>query len=89
MITDIANVELRHGYTMMDLHKMTLCAIMQARWRLMPFDERYEVARFAIIERLYDESEAVPQWHDLVNTGKRAIMRYLDDYFCEHGQDLH
>jgi hypothetical protein len=81
-------ISLPHGYTMADLHKMTLFAIWNARWRLTPFDERYEVARFAIIERLYDEGGAVPQWHDLVNTGKRAILRHLDDYFCEHGQDL-
>lgn len=53
-----AEVLLPHGYTMLDLHKMTLCAIKQARWRLTPFDERYEVARFAIIERLYEH--AVP-----------------------------
>jgi hypothetical protein len=83
-----AEVLLPHGYTMLDLHKMTLCAIKQARWRLTPFDERYEVARFAIIESLYEESGTVPQWHDLVHTGKRAIMRYLDDYFCENGEDL-
>jgi DNA-binding protein Fis len=83
-----AGILLPHGYTMADLHKMTLGAIKEARWRLTPFDERYEVARFAITERLYDESEPVPQWHDLVHTGKRATTRYLDDYFGEHGQDL-
>jgi DNA-binding protein Fis len=88
LLDGAVEISLPHGYTLADLHKITLCAIMQARWRLTPFDERYEVARFAVIERLYDTSEAVPQWHDLVNTGKRAIMRYLDDYFCEHGQDL-
>jgi DNA-binding CsgD family transcriptional regulator len=79
---------LPHGYTMIDLHKMTLGAIVEARWRVTPFDERYEVARFAIIERLYDENEPAPQWRDLVRTGKRAIKRFVDDEFCEHGQDL-
>jgi hypothetical protein len=55
-----AGILLPHGYTVMDLHKMTLGAIREARWRLTPFDERYEVARFEITERLYDKSEAVP-----------------------------
>jgi hypothetical protein len=36
-----AGILLPHGYTMMDLHKMTLGAIKEARWRLTPFDERY------------------------------------------------
>jgi hypothetical protein len=81
------DVELPHGYTMDALHKMTLGAINEARWTLKPFDERYEIARFAIIEKLYEGGEPL-QWYELVKTGKRAILRYLDDDFCEHGQDL-
>jgi hypothetical protein len=88
VLSDIANVPLPHGYTMADLHKVTLGAIKEARWQIRPFDERYEVARFAIIERLYDSSETAPRWHDLVHAGKRAICQYLDDEFSVHGNDL-
>jgi hypothetical protein len=80
-------LKLRHGYRMTDLHKMTVSAVIQARWRIRSFDECYDVARFAIVEHMYEADER-PHWHDLVHVGKRAISRYLDDEFSVHGQDL-
>ena len=87
-LTIAAQILLPHGYTMADLHKMTLGAINEARWRILPFDERYEIARFAIIEKMYDPEEPASRWRDLVMTGKNAICRELDDDFSEHGHDL-
>jgi hypothetical protein len=81
------DMQLRHGYRMIDLHKMTVSAVIEARWRIRSFDECYDVARFAIVEHMY-EADDRPHWHDLVHIGKRAICRYLDDEFSVHGQDL-
>jgi hypothetical protein len=81
------DMELRHGYNMTDLHKATVSAVIEARWRIRSFDEFYDVARFSIIEHLY-EAEERPHWYDLVHAGKRAIRRYLEDDFSVHGQDL-
>lgn len=78
------DVELPHGYRMADLHKMTVGAVREERWRIISFDGCYDIARFSIVEYLYESAEP-PRWHDLVQVGKRAICRYLDDEFSVHG----
>lgn len=48
---------LRHGYTMADLAELTRRAALGSRWRSIDFDERADVARFAIVEHLLTATE--------------------------------
>lgn len=68
---------LRHGYTMADLDVLTRRAALGSRWRFIDFDERADVARFAIVEHLLTAAEPPGFW-ELVNAGERAIRLHVE-----------
>lgn len=77
-------MELRHGYTLSDVHDMARLATHTAGGMGMDWHERYEIAHSAIAEALYD-AEHWPPRHDLVRTGQRAIWATVSDYHHHHG----
>lgn len=80
----IANVRLRHGYTLADLHGIARLAVHTAGSMASNWHERYETAWSAIAERLY-AAEDPPQRFDLVRCGQLAIYAVVDDTRHHHG----
>ncbi len=65
-------IELRHGYTLADLHQMTAAALKADRSMAMDYHDRRDIAWSAIVEALY----AAPHWpqrHTLIRAGWQAI----------------
>ncbi|MBB3041161.1 hypothetical protein [Nocardioides soli] len=60
------------GYTMADVDRLARFTARIRNTSLVGFDERYETAWLAIIERLYDGPE-MPTSEDLIQVGKGAI----------------
>ncbi len=85
------NTLVGHGYTVADLDRLARKAAWQSRWRFLPFDQREDIARFAIVEHLLTCAEP-PDFWDLVNLGEQAIWaqvehegRYRGVYLARHG----
>lgn len=80
-----AQIVLRHGYTVGDLHDLARLAVHTAWggsggiWR-----DRYETAHSAIAEALF-AAENRPGQRDLVHVGQRAIQDEIEDYRHHHG----
>lgn len=66
--------ELRHGYTLSDLHQMTVAALMADRSMAMDYRDRRDVAWSAIAEALY-AADAPPHRQELIRAGWQAIYR--------------
>jgi hypothetical protein len=71
-------MELRHGYTLADLHALTRLAVHTAGSMATNWHERYDTAWSAIAEHLYATEHWPPQ-HDLVRAGQLAIYAVVDD----------
>jgi hypothetical protein len=71
-------VELRHGYTLADLHAIARLAVHSAGAMATNWHERYDTAWSAIAEHLY-AAEHWPPRHDLVRAGQLAIYAVVDD----------
>lgn len=66
---------LRHGYRLDDLHALAQRAAREAaRWRYLPYGERYDLAWSAIAETIY-ASDTRPRPHELIAAGWQAIDR--------------
>jgi hypothetical protein len=86
MWDDLGDIELPHGYCLTDLDRMTRQAVFYARWTtISTIAERYDVARYSIVERLYDSTQEQPTERELTMIGKRAVCRYADDEYQVHG----
>jgi hypothetical protein len=70
--------ELRHGYTLADLHGLARLAVHTAGTMASDWHDRYETAWSAIAEHLYT-AEHWPPRHDLVRAGQLAIYAVVDD----------
>lgn len=70
--------DLRHGYTISDLHQMTRAAVLADRSGAMAYVDRWETAWSAIAIALY-EAEHWPRRSSLIEAGWRAIYREVSD----------
>jgi hypothetical protein len=69
----VAATELRHGYTLADINKLTMIAVYRDHWhRGMELHERQELAWSAIVECLYSQDEP-PSRHVLIQAAQVAI----------------
>jgi hypothetical protein len=83
-VTDVH--ELRHGYNLADLERLTGIAIHVAHSRAMDYRDRYDAAWFAIVEALY-MAEVRPDPWELKRTGTRAVNRLAQDHGHTWGYD--
>lgn len=70
--------ELRHGYTLADLHGIARLAVHAAGRMAGDWHDRYDTAWSAVAVALY-EAEHWPPAHDLVYAGRVAIWAAVDD----------
>ena len=78
------DVDLRHGYTLADLHRLARLAVHTAGTMAGDWHERYDLAHGAIAEALY----AAPHWpqrHTLVRAGQLAIYAAVDEHRQAYG----
>ncbi len=69
----LGDVELRHGYTLADANRLSVIAVRNA-WghQRADYDERLEIAWFAVIEHIYSAEER-PEVSHLLRAATRAI----------------
>lgn len=77
-------MELRHGYTLSDLHQMTAAAVKADRLLAMDYRQRWDIAWSAIATALY-EAEHWPRREFLVQEGWKAIYRHIRDGLRQRG----
>lgn len=81
--------EVRHGYTLDDLDRLTRKSVLTARcagwWRGRAWDDRYDTAWSAIAEHLC-ASQETPAEYDLVAAGLTALRRLTQDLRRHHGR---
>lgn len=77
-------MELRHGYTLADLHQMTVAAVKADRLLAMGYSERWDIAWEAIVLELF-EAEHWPRRESLVQAGWKAIYRHIRDGLRQRG----
>jgi hypothetical protein len=82
----VADIELRYGYTLADVDKLSLTAVLALRQGSGGFQERRELARWAIAECLYASGEA-PSRYELVDAARRAIAEQFRAECIAHGVD--
>lgn len=75
---------LRHGYTLTDLHQMARLAVHTAGTMASAWHDRYDTAWSAIAEHLY-AAEQHPHRTALVRTGQLAIYAAVDEQRQAHG----
>lgn len=76
--------DLRHGYTLDDLNRLTRYAIRAAGYSVSYVQDRYDTAWSAIAEALYAAPHPMPE-HDLVAAGRNAIWQAIRDHRRHHG----
>lgn len=80
--------DLRHGYTMADLDRLSRAAVTRSATAGFASsgdqDDRYATAWDAIAHRLYT-AEETPTGYDLIGAGMRALSAESDDYRRHHG----
>lgn len=81
----VATTELRHGYTMADINKLTMIAVLRDNWhRGMDLRERQDLAWSAIVECLYSQDEP-PSRHVLIQAAQVAIDLHVKSDRSTHG----
>jgi hypothetical protein len=75
------NAELRHGYTLAEVTRLSVLAVRRQRWnQAADFSDRLEVAWHAIVEHIYTAAER-PSERDVMYAGWRAIGEFVaSDY---------
>lgn len=76
--------EIKHGYTVRDIQRMTRMAMTWARTRFLDSDDRHEAAYFAICEALLASPESPPE-RDLIAAGARAVDNETRAFLRHHG----
>lgn len=86
LVAEIA--ELRWGYTMADLERLTWTAVRRRTTSLvLDLEDRYETAWHGIVVALYDSHEPPTRW-DLIHAGMREVDHAADEQLREHGKDM-
>jgi hypothetical protein len=81
----VEDTELRHGYTLADIHKLTMIAVFRDLWHQgMDVGDRRELAWSAIVERLFSGDE-MPSRHALVRAAQTAIDQHVHSELSTHG----
>lgn len=87
MTLDPAAENLRHGYTLDDLDRLTRTVLVIDRWRTdINTADRYAAIHFAITEEVLTVDEA-PTTGDLIACGRQAANRYVRAEMHHHGYD--
>lgn len=81
-------MELRHGYTLRDLHNTARLAVHVAGRMASDWQDRYDTAWSAIAEHLYAAADP-PARHDLVRCGQLAIYAAVTETRRHHGYYRH
>lgn len=76
--------ELRHGYTLGDVERMTRAAVVADRMLAMPSDHRRDLAWEAIVLAPYEADEP-PLRQQLIRTGWQAIYAHIRTGLRERG----
>lgn len=77
-------MELRHGYSLADLHAITRLAVHVAGPAAGDWHERYDIAWSAVAEHLY-AAETWPSRSDLVRAGQLGLYTYVDEHRQAYG----
>jgi anti-sigma regulatory factor (Ser/Thr protein kinase) len=74
-----------HGYSLADIDKLTMIAVLKDFWhRGMDINDRRELAWSAIVECLYEHEDA-PSRHDLIQAAQSAISEQARTNRSTHG----
>lgn len=85
MVAPAGDTEIRHGYTLTDIHSLTKLAVNTAKgWLAMDYTDLMEAAWFAIVEHLHT-AEHWPPRHDLVRAGQQAVNSLVTDEMHHNG----
>jgi hypothetical protein len=76
--TGLANIDLRHGYTLRDVYQLTRAAVLADRSGAMPYRDRWDTAWSAVVTALYEADEP-PQRSALIRQGWYAIYAEVRD----------
>lgn len=79
-----ADLEVKYGYTLRDLHQMTAAAMKADRSMAMDYAERRDIAWSAIALALC-EAPHWPKRSELIQAGWQAIYRAVRDEYREYG----
>lgn len=79
-----ANVDLRHGYTLADLHRMARMSAVANHTMAADHRDLLDTAWSAIAEAIYT-AETWPSEHDLLRVGKGAIWALVKDHRQTYG----
>lgn len=79
-----ADMEVRHGFTLGDLHQITAAAVISDRLMAMDYAERRDIAWSAIAEHLC-AAEEPPHRQELIRVGWQAIYRHVRDGLRQRG----
>lgn len=79
-----AHIEVKHGYTLRDLHQMTAAAMAADRSMAMDYTDRRDIAWSAIAEALC-EAPHWPKRSTLIQAGWQAIYRAVREEYRQHG----
>lgn len=78
-VAPVGEQEIRHGYTLTDLHSLTKLAVNTAKgWLAMDYTDLMEAAWFGITEHLI-AAEHWPPRHDLIRAGQQAVNKLVAD----------
>jgi hypothetical protein len=81
------NAELRHGYTLSQVTALSVVAVKRQFWyQAADFDQRLEVAWYAIVEHIYAADEP-PEIREVIHAGFQAISSEADKTRRFYGQD--
>jgi hypothetical protein len=82
-----ADAELRHGYTVAEISRLSVWAVRRERWhQVADFHDRLEVAWHAIIEHIYTAAEP-PTERDVMYAGWRGIGEHVSSDYQFRGHD--
>lgn len=79
-----ASAEIRHGYTLTDIHQIAKISVNVAYGRSMDYRDRYDAAWHAIAEHLC-AAEQCPTRLELKNAGVRAVDCLVQNDQRQHG----
>lgn len=79
MVAPAGEVEIRFGYTLTDIHRLTKLAANTAKgWLATDYTDLMEAAWFGIVEHLHT-AEHWPPHYDLVRAGQQAVNSLVTD----------
>lgn len=82
----ITTEELRFGYTLDDVDHIARGALLASRTMAAAWEDRYEAARFAVIERIYGDEHWVRR-DELLRAATRAVHDLARKELQHHGID--